>query len=86
MDNSESKESTEAVDPLVQLVHDELRKSGTRIWLGPAPPEEKERFGEMVAERDFQVAKRQLEDTQRRSDERMRRAREAFQRKRGEQS
>lgn len=76
----ESHHDSGSVDPLAQKVFDELRKSGTRTWLGAPPPEEIERFRQEMAKRDLQAIKSRAEAKDRHMDELKQRARAAMQR------
>jgi hypothetical protein len=66
MSDTPNQEQSGSVDPLAQLVVDELRKSGTRAWVGFPPPEEMERLRAEKAERDFQAMKRRADRRERR--------------------
>jgi hypothetical protein len=54
---TETQNASGSIDPLAQLVVDELRKSGTRAWLRGPSAEERELFGTEKAERDCQTIK-----------------------------
>jgi len=53
MNDTQNQDPSGSVDPLAQFLVDELRKSGTRAWLGFPLPEEIEKFKAEKAERDF---------------------------------
>jgi hypothetical protein len=57
MTDMQNQNATGSVDPLAQFVVDELRKSGTRAWLGFPPEEEMEKFRAEKAERHLQWMK-----------------------------
>jgi len=80
MSETPNQTQSDGVDPLAQLVVDELRKSGTRAWLGFPPPEEMERLKAEKADRDFQTMKRRADARQRRREEMKRGAMEAMKR------
>ena len=65
MNDTQTQTASGSVDPLALLVVNELRKSGTRAWLGFPPPEEMEKFRAEKAERDFQTMKRRADRGQR---------------------
>ena len=58
MNDTQNQDPSGSVDPLAQFLVDEMRKSGTRAWLGFPPPEELEKLKAEKAERDFQLMKR----------------------------
>lgn len=74
-----------SVSPMAQWVFDELRKSGTPIWLGPPPPEDMERLRQEKDERDLQVMKNRAEAKDRRREELQKGARASIRRNRDEQ-
>jgi hypothetical protein len=80
MSDTQNQNQSGSIDPLAQLVVDELRKSGTSAWLGFPPPEEIERLKAEKAERDFQTMKRRADAKERRREEMKRGAMEALKR------
>jgi len=67
---------------MAQRVFDELRKSGTPIWLGLPPVEEIERLRQEKDEREFQAEKRRIEAKDHRREDLQQRARASIKRNR----
>jgi hypothetical protein len=63
---SHPQEATRPISPLAQLVVDELKKSGTRAWLGFPSPEERDLIQSEMDQREFQREKRREEAKERR--------------------
>ena len=59
--NSDNQNNTGSVSPIAQYLYDELRKTGTRVWLGYPPPEIMAQLRAEKTERDFQQMRKRLE-------------------------
>jgi hypothetical protein len=66
MNLPDNQTASGSVSPMAQFVHDELKKSGTRTWLGFPPPEEREQLRAEKAESDALALRKWLEAKDRR--------------------
>lgn len=85
MNDKHEHNQSGSINPLAQIVINELRKSGCSAWLGCPPLEEIERLKKEKSERDYQIEKRRVENAEQRRAEMTRLAREAIKRSQDEQ-